>query len=776
MQITIGSGRPSGPHLSMSGGSTAVTRVISKVQAGEGRWRMLTLCTGIADGIYLLLPVHVKVFALSTLLYLIVIGVGKLSYRHGLVPIRTWLHAAWANVIRQAERSVPDDVDISKPSVKRYTAIARGTSIMLRPSTLDIPRSNARLAKLDADDGDGTLVLPRTSTLVKHAKTAVKVPVIATTRIVTGKTVDPRYHHESTFHVRSKDFAMYRDFREWWGRQAHRTRLLMHALLAGLLSLAMTYATEDPTGYLHVVTLVLLCMTGSLVGGACVVVGWRLHPWKTHRRTVVQPLGDVLTDVISVVKLPRVPRKFGVDGAGPVIVYLPINDKLQGKTKSEIQACVSMKTGLGDLIATWHTLGAEPYVTFMPLPQPPKFVGWSEVKELALRQLDNAKETRILIGLGRGKEAIYLDNVGEDPHVAVGGMTGCGKSEAMKMMMAQYAYRGDRVIIIDVKRISHLWAKGLTSIEYFKDIEEISQLLRDIADNELAERTRLVDSGSWDSKINPGRRIYIFIDELSSTISMLSEHWREDGNRGPAPSVVAFRKILKLGRAVKIFLEPADQSWDCNGVGGPQARENFGPRLLARYTSQMWGKLCREVKPMPRKSSVRGRWQLVMSGEATEVQLAFMTDTEARELVLAGSNVVHADAERLDRDKTWNNNGVNGDGNDGSVPAVPAVPANTLQASDQAIQLVPGTAGTGNGPPGAGLITLRAYCEGLTGLAVPELNTFRKRVKTDQKAPAPTVASTNGDRYQIVELHAWHRAWEVEHGKPVSTLSRYDDA
>jgi hypothetical protein len=429
-----------------------------------------------------------------------------------------------------------------------------------------------------------------------------------------------------------------------------------------------------------------------------------------------------------------------------------------------------MKTGLSDLVATWHTMGNEPYAVFNPLPQPPSFVGWPETRDLAIRILNNTKETRILIALGRGKEAIYHDNIGDNPHTAIGGLTGCGKSELMKMMMAQYAYRGDRVIIIDIKRISHIWAKDCPGIEYFKDIADISKLLRDLADEELAERTRLVDSGAWDSQVDAGRRIYIFIDELSSTITDLTEHWRNDGNRGPSPAVIAFRKILKLGRALKIYVEPADQSWDCNGVGGPQARENFGTRFVSRYSTQMWGKLCKEIKPMPRKSKVRGRWQMVTGGEATEIQAIYMTDAEARELVLAGNNVIHAEATRMDQSETWTA--------DEPVPAVPTVPTNVLQASDQAIRSVPGTAGSDPDDPDAVLVTYKQYREQLEGLAVPTESAIKKRLFDDRsRAPVAVVpgAGNVGAKFRRTELHEWHRIWEAEHGYPVSTLRTLDE-
>ncbi|MFG1940395.1 hypothetical protein [Micromonospora tulbaghiae] len=73
------------------------------------------------------------------------------------------------------------------------------------------------------------------------------------------------------------------------------------------------------------------------------------------------------------------------------------------------------------------------------------------------------------------------------------------------------------------------------------------------------------------------------------------------------------------------------QMLTARAIGGPEARENFGIRCLARYTANNWKMLVPEAA-MPRASRTLGRWQIVIGGQATETQVAYLTAAEARRL------------------------------------------------------------------------------------------------------------------------------------------------
>jgi hypothetical protein len=73
------------------------------------------------------------------------------------------------------------------------------------------------------------------------------------------------------------------------------------------------------------------------------------------------------------------------------------------------------------------------------------------------------------------------------------------------------------------------------------------------------------------------------------------------------------------------------QMLTARAIGGPEARENFGIRCLARYTTNAWKMLVPEAS-MPRAGRTLGRWQVVIGGTATEVQVAYLTPKQARDL------------------------------------------------------------------------------------------------------------------------------------------------
>ena len=91
-----------------------------------------------------------------------------------------------------------------------------------------------------------------------------------------------------------------------------------------------------------------------------------------------------------------------------------------------------------------------------------------------------------------------------------------------------------------------------------------------------------------------------------------------------------------MGRQVKINILAVAQMFTARTVGGPEARENAGVRVLAGYTLNNWRMLVPEIWPAPKKSRVKGRVQICVAGTAKETQIAFMAPAEARELSASG--------------------------------------------------------------------------------------------------------------------------------------------
>jgi hypothetical protein len=138
----------------------------------------------------------------------------------------------------------------------------------------------------------------------------------------------------------------------------------------------------------------------------------------------------------------------------------------------------------------------------------------------------------------------------------------------------------------------------------------------------------------------------ILLEEANATIAKLKRYWTkirktradEDGPADPkeSPAIDALREILFMGRAVKMHVLLVAQSATAAALGGPEVRECFATRILARYTQNAWKMLVPEVTPIPRSTRHVGRAQVVLGGIATETQVLFMSDTEATEHAMSG--------------------------------------------------------------------------------------------------------------------------------------------
>jgi hypothetical protein len=100
---------------------------------------------------------------------------------------------------------------------------------------------------------------------------------------------------------------------------------------------------------------------------------------------------------------------------------------------------------------------------------------------------------------------------------------------------------------------------------------------------------------------------------------------------------------------VKMNVLSVAQLASAKTMGGPEMRENYSTRILARYSQNAWKMLVPEIWPMPRKSSNPGRMQVVSNGIAHETQIAFLTDAEAKYWATHSNEV--ARLERSDQAK-----------------------------------------------------------------------------------------------------------------------------
>lgn len=391
--------------------------------------------------------------------------------------------------------------------------------------------------------------------------------------------------------------------------------------------------------------------SGSVLAAViAVVLGWSVAhavAMSPHRRQWIRPLHVALAPVLD---LPsgtrpstylRVPPDYATRSGEVVRVAVPPTwtDADDGR-KRAVQAAVSSKLGLSDVSWRWHLAGRSSHVTAVSSPRPPAIALFSDptVRDMVTAAVESAP----LIGVQQSGRASAVDLDAESPHILVSAGTGGGKSVILRTVAAQMLHSGALVSVLDVKRHSHKWARGLPAVTYCRDIEEVhDELVRLGVEGD--RRNRIVDD--WDGEeadVPVGPRVAVLLEEANATIARLKRHWQavRDPKTDPkeSPAIDALREVLFMGRAVRMHVLLVAQSATAAALGGPEMRENFATRILARYTQNAWRMLVPEVTPIPRSTRHIGRAQVVLGGVAYATQVVFMTADEARNWAGSGSS------------------------------------------------------------------------------------------------------------------------------------------
>lgn len=382
----------------------------------------------------------------------------------------------------------------------------------------------------------------------------------------------------------------------------------------------------------HTATVYTLCAVTLL---AIVMGGWqgyRSFRIRTHTREVVNPIHHTLGHQLGYYP-PRaeewvtVPTDYKSEDSSGTVIKLPTGVPVAADLQKVITELVGYKLELPEMSVSWHLSGAEPYVVFRAEPQCPPSVSFADIAEL----IRNTPDTAPIIGLTKRNKPVYLDLESDSPHILISAGSGGGKSVLAQCIIAQQLRHGAEVHIFDRKRISHRWVKGLPGAHYYRDAPEIHQALVNLA-AEGDRRNRLTDH---DDDPDLGPRIFVVFEEMNATMGKMKTYWdgvREKDEPRRSPAIEALGDLVNMGRQVSINVLAIGQRIETRTLGGGDIRESFGIRCLSRYSFNTWKMLCAEIAPMPKKSSVRGRWQIVSNGESVPTQVVFMTDSEAREL------------------------------------------------------------------------------------------------------------------------------------------------
>lgn len=315
---------------------------------------------------------------------------------------------------------------------------------------------------------------------------------------------------------------------------------------------------------------------------------------------------------------------------GPRIELAVASPYLTKEQRQLVSSIIGSKIPVSDLVESWYQVGPKVVARWTVRKRPPATVGYDR----AVEHFPKLAEWEFYIGQGAGNKPSTLSLRDDSPHIAVSAGSGAGKSVLAQLLAVQVLARAGRVVILDRKG-SHRWALGLDGVDYCTQPAQMHDALVRLA--ALAdERNTLAmhEADDWD----PGARTLVICEELNATIGQLANYWAETRDKSDpkkSPAVSALADLLFMGRSAKVNVVAIAQMLTARAIGGPEARENFGIRCLARYTNNAWKMLVPEAA-MPRTSRTLGRWQVVIGGQAVEVQVCYLTAVQARALATSG--------------------------------------------------------------------------------------------------------------------------------------------
>ncbi|GIJ10719.1 hypothetical protein Van01_39330 [Micromonospora andamanensis] len=334
-----------------------------------------------------------------------------------------------------------------------------------------------------------------------------------------------------------------------------------------------------------------------------------------------QRWGKPATDRLKVFRRPAPPDH------GPRIELTIRTPYVTKEQRQLVSSIISSKIPVSGLVESWDQVGPRVVARWTVRARPPAQVGHERVAE----QLPRLAEWEFYVGDGVGGQAVTISLHDDSPHIAVSAGSGAGKSVLAGLIAAQVLARGGRVLILDRKG-SHRALLGLPGVDYCTRPEQMHDaLIRTAALADERNTLALHEAEDWD----PGQRVLVICEEMNATIGQLANWWAEERVKGDpkrSPAISALADLLFMGRSAKVNVIAIAQMLTARAIGGPEARENFGIRCLARYTANNWKMLVPEAS-MPKASRTLGRWQVVIGGQATEVQVAYLNKAQVRALV-----------------------------------------------------------------------------------------------------------------------------------------------
>ncbi len=258
----------------------------------------------------------------------------------------------------------------------------------------------------------------------------------------------------------------------------------------------------------------------------------------------------------------------------------------------------------------------------------PEVLTYADVADL----LWTLPEHEYLMGVNGQGEPETFNLIDDSPHMFVSASPGSGKSVIAASVATQALVKGSSVMFLDVKRISHRWAKELPAVTYAVEIDEIANGIVSVA-AELRRRMRIIDDYPGAISDAPvGDRIVVIVEEINAMMAQLAEFEKLLPPRGVYRPRQALTDILNLGRAAKVHVVAFAQFPDGRLIPKPMI-ESFGHRVLIKHTNESWKALAWQLGYSSPSPQQRGRGLTIRGDRAVTTQFLFLEEEQCAALV-----------------------------------------------------------------------------------------------------------------------------------------------
>jgi hypothetical protein len=452
-------------------------------------------------------------------------------------------------------------------------------------------------------------------------------------RYVSGRPLDGTARTDSSFFIRGTKIFTDTGRATRWAKLAGWQRATWRVGVPAAVVAGTWLHVAHPLAFWLVLT--VITAPGIL---ALALLITRLAKERRQRKTVRKPLTKALAPVLDMVP-EEVDRALVLPAPGREEIRVPLPDHFSGEAKrvAEINRIVHQRVG-GEWDLEPNYRVAPFYFHFTPTPAPPGPFNLTERPEV-LEAIYATTQDKPVLGLGTRAEVVKLDFTGEIAHLAASIGTGGGKSSLLRFLMAQFAYHGCRDFeVIDVKMVSLEGMEDLPGLRYHRHIQECWGAIARIR-KEMERRYEIRMKNP--TKVFP-RKIAL-LEEQNAFAELTRVHWKDQGGKGTAPVWSDITLILTMARQVNINLIGMYQRMSAKASGGGELRDQYGLKLLSRFSPQAWDALV-GTRPRGVSSAIPGRAIAIMGELHRTVQIPFVSPEVAMQLALSGPPVTVTDS------------------------------------------------------------------------------------------------------------------------------------